>query len=225
MNTYTLPRLEDHLVWLLVAPQAEACTQIRLEIGHLLDVRHERLVHLLLVLYPLRFRVFLLGCCFALLEEVVLALAVLLLACPVFVLADTLYDFIIHTRDIDDGGGSNHVTVVYSAERDAIGLERAGDEKNALGELAHEYDALAAESTGEEDQDCAGCERVAVFGGVGGLAGLQLSLSLLINVVSLNLAKRRGKKLMTCFLLNKNIPSSVAAPLPQHSTLMLSAQP
>jgi hypothetical protein len=178
----------------LVAPQAEARAQIRLEIGHLLDVRHERLVHFLLVFYPLRVGVFLLGCCLAVLEEVVLALTILLLARPVFILADALYDFVLDTGDIDNGGGSDHIAVVHPAQRDAIGLERAGDEEHALRKLAHEYDALAAEPPREEDQDGTGSERVAVFGGVGGLAGLIEGFSLLFNVVLLSSAEQGDER-------------------------------
>ena len=41
-----------------------------------------------------------------------------------------------------------------------------------MGELAEEYDALACETAGKEDEDGAGRERVAVLGGVCGLASL-----------------------------------------------------
>jgi hypothetical protein len=87
--------LKDHLVRPLVASQTEARTQIALQIRCPLDIRHERLVHLLLVLYPLRIRLLLRGCAFAVLEEVVFALAVLLLARPVLVFAYALYDFLV----------------------------------------------------------------------------------------------------------------------------------
>jgi hypothetical protein len=80
--------------------------------------------------------------------------------------------------------------VVHPAQRDAIGLERTGNEEHALRELAHEYDALAPEPAGEEDQNSAGSERVAVFGGVGGLAGLIEDFSLLFIVVLLYSAKQ-----------------------------------
>lgn len=43
--------------------------------------------------------------------------------------------------------------MVDAAQWDAIGLEGAGDEEDALGELAQENDALASEATGKEDQD------------------------------------------------------------------------
>lgn len=66
--------------------------------------------------------------------------------------------------------------MVDAAEGDAVGFERAGDEEDALGELAEQDDALTAETAGEEDEDGAGGERVAVFGGVGGLAGLWVRL-------------------------------------------------
>ena len=59
-----------------------------------------------------------------------------------------------------------------AAQGHAIGLEGAGDEENALFELAQKHDALATESTREEDEDGAGGERLAVFGGVCRLARL-----------------------------------------------------
>lgn len=98
---------EDHLVRTLVASQAEAGSKICLQILHLSDVRHQRLVDLLLVLYPLRVCLFLLRlvsiylsasthlrmtylCSLSTLEELLLALTLLLLPCPVFVLADSV---------------------------------------------------------------------------------------------------------------------------------------
>jgi hypothetical protein len=62
--------------------------------------------------------------------------------------------------------------VVDATERYTVRLEGAGDEENALFELAQKHDALAAESTREEDEDGAGGERFAVFGGVCRLARL-----------------------------------------------------
>ena len=41
--------------------------------------------------------------------------------------------------------------MVDAAQWDTVRLEGAGDEENALGELAEENDALAAETAGEED--------------------------------------------------------------------------
>jgi hypothetical protein len=62
--------------------------------------------------------------------------------------------------------------VVYAAKGHTVGLEGTGDEENTLRELAQEDNTLAGEATREEDEDCAGLEGVAVFGGVGGLARL-----------------------------------------------------
>ena len=62
--------------------------------------------------------------------------------------------------------------MVDAAEWDTVRLEGAGDKEDALLELAQEYDALSAEAAREEDEDGAGGEGVAVFGGVCSLAGL-----------------------------------------------------
>jgi len=155
----------------IAAPQSEASTQVRLQIRSPLNISHKRLVHLLLVFYPLRIRLLLCGC-LAVLEEVVLALAVLLLARPVLVLADARDDFLVQAGDVDDGRGRDDVAVVDATQWDAVGLEGAGDEEHALFELAQEHDALAAEAAGEEDQDGSWGERLAVLGGVGCLARL-----------------------------------------------------
>jgi hypothetical protein len=65
--------------------------------------------------------------------------------------------------------------VVDAAQRDTVGLEGPSDQEDTLVKLAQQDNALAGEATGEEDQDCAGLERLAVLGGVSGLAGLRLS--------------------------------------------------
>lgn len=158
----------------LAAPQAEASAQVRLEVRLLLDCRNQRLVDLLLVRNALGIDVLLLGCCLALLEERILALALLLLARPVLVLAHAVQDFGIEVGDIDGCAGRNNVAVVDAAQGNAVGLEGTGDQENALLELAQENDTLTRKATGEKDEDGSGLQRLAVFGGVGGLAGLVL---------------------------------------------------
>jgi hypothetical protein len=206
-------------VGLLVAPQAEASAQVRLEVGDLLDVGHERLVDLLLVLDPLGISVLLLGGGLAVLEEVVLALALLLLARPVGVLADAVEDLLVGARNVDDGAGCDHVAVVDAAQGHAVGLEGARDEQDALLELAKQHNALAAETAGQEDEDGAGGEGFTVLGGVGGLAGLgsgQLAVrgrrSVLVSTLACSLRADRNKHL--------RIPSSSAPPPRQGSTWM-----
>jgi hypothetical protein len=161
-------------VGVLAAPQAEAGAQVLLKVGLLLDCCHQCLVDSLLVCNALRVDILLLGCCLALLKERILTLALFLLARPVLVLAHAVQNFGVEVRDIDRCAGRDYVAVVDAAQRDAIGLERSGDQEDALVELAQQNDALAGEATGEEDEDCARLERLAVLGGVGCLAGLLL---------------------------------------------------
>jgi hypothetical protein len=158
----------------LAGPQAEAGSQVGLEIRLLLDSGNQRLVDGLLVRNALGIDILLLGCGLALLKEGVLALALLLLARPVLVLAHTVQDFVVEVRDIDGCAGRNYVAVVDAAQGNAVGLEGTGNQEDTLGELAQKNDALAREATGEEDEDGAGLERLAVLGGVCGLAGLSL---------------------------------------------------
>lgn len=159
---------------MLATPQAEARAEVRLEIRLLLDGRNQRLVDLLLVLNALGIGVLLLGCGLALLEERILALALLLLARPVLVLAHTVQNFSVEVRDIDRCAGCDYVAVVHAAQRNAVGLKGPGDQEDTLSKLAQKNDALAGEATGEEDQDGAGLEGLAVFCGVCGLARLVL---------------------------------------------------
>ncbi|KAI3483320.1 hypothetical protein L1887_53811 [Cichorium endivia] len=66
-------------------------------------------------------------------------------------------------RDVDLGRGGDHVGLVDAADGDTVHLEGAGDEQQTGVELLEEHDALAAEATGEEDED-----------GTGGDVGLEL---------------------------------------------------
>lgn len=135
--------LEDHLVGSLVAPQAEVGRKIGLQILLLLDIHHNRLIHLLLIFYPRRIRLLLL-CSLALSKESLLPLPILFLPRPIFILAHAVQNLAIHTRNIDDGGCSDYVAVVYAAEGHAVGFEGAGDEEGALREVSEEDDAFSA---------------------------------------------------------------------------------
>lgn len=115
-----LHHLENHLVRPLIAPQAEARAQVRFKIWDLLNSCHDGLVHLLLVLYSLGVGILLLRCGLAIFEEVILALALLLLTRPVFILAHTFHNLVVDARDIDNSGGRNDVAVVDAAKRDTV---------------------------------------------------------------------------------------------------------
>lgn len=69
-------------------------------------------------------------------------------------------------------GGGDDVSGVHSSQRDAVDLEGAGDEQDALVEGLEEDNALAAEAAGEQDQDGAGLQGVARLPGADGLADL-----------------------------------------------------
>lgn len=209
-------RLEDHFVRVLAAPQAEASAQVCLKVGLLLNCRNQRLVNRLLVRNALRIDILLLGRCFTLLEERILALALFLLARPVLVLAHAVQDFRIEVRDIDGCAGRNYVAVVDAAKGDTVGLERTGDQENALIELAQEDDALAGKATGEKDEDSAGLKRLAVFGGVCGLAGL-LMLACDRHIAASHLRSDLSMR-QRCSQKCIHIPSSSAPPPLQGSS-------
>jgi hypothetical protein len=149
--------LEDHFVGPLIAAQAETRRKVCLEILDLPDIRHNSLVDLLLILYPLGVRLLLL-CWLAILEELLLALAILLLPSPVLVLADPVYHLLVHAGDVYSRRGPDYITVVDAADGHTVGLVGAGDEEDTLRELAKENDALAAETSREENENISGCE-------------------------------------------------------------------
>jgi len=120
---------------------------------------------------PQRIRLLFL-CCFSILEKLLLSLAILLLPHPIFILAHAIQDLAVYTCDVNHSRGRDNIAVVDTTDWNSICFERSCNEKYALGEVAEENDALATETTREEDHDCAWCERFAIFGGVCGFTGL-----------------------------------------------------
>jgi len=111
-----------------------------------------------------------------LLEESLLTLLLLRLVLgEVTLLADLVNDSGVDTGNVDLLRCGNNVAGVDAAERDTVCLERTGDEEDTLAEGLKEHNALAAETTGEEDEDGAGLEGWAELGWVLGLAGLRRS--------------------------------------------------
>ena len=62
----------------------------------------------------------------------------------------------LEASEVDLGGGSNHVCLVYAAERDTVNLVRACNEEQAGLELLQEDDPFALEPTSKKNQDGAG---------------------------------------------------------------------
>lgn len=109
----------------------------------------------------------------SLLEESLLTSLLLgLVGGEVLGLRDLLNLLLVEAGDVDLVGCGDDVAGVDAAEGDAVDLEGAGDEENTLLEGLQEDDALAAEATGEEDQDSAGLEGLAGSPGADGLADL-----------------------------------------------------
>lgn len=92
----------------------------------------------------------------SLLEECLLSLScllTLLLLREVIHLAHFLQRLLIDPLQIYLRGCCDHVAGIYTSERYAIDFEGTCDEEDALGKVLEEYDALAAESASEEDED------------------------------------------------------------------------
>ena len=162
-------------MWPVGAAQAEAGSKVVDQVGLLLDVGQEGLVDGLLVLNTVLGGLLLLlrmlvqsrngGVRFAylgllaLLEESSLAgLVGGLVLGEVAVLAGLLQDLLVNALDVHSGRGSNDEAGVYSSQRNAVDFERTGDKEDTLGQVLEEHDTLAAETTGEEDDDGTGLE-------------------------------------------------------------------
>lgn len=109
----------------------------------------------------------------ALLEESLLANLLLgLVGGEVLGLRDLLDLLGVEAGDVDLERGGDNVARVDPAQGNAVDLEGAGDEEDALVEGLEEDDALAAEAAGNEDQDGAGLQGLAGSPGAEGLADL-----------------------------------------------------
>lgn len=84
-------------------------------------------------------------------------------------LAGLFDNLLVHTLQVDTGGGGDDIAGVYPSERNAVDFERTGNEEDTLGEVLEDDDALATETTSEEDNNGAGLK---------GLADLRRALSL-----------------------------------------------
>lgn len=68
--------------------------------------------------------------------------------------------------------GRNHISGVDSSNGNTVDLEGTGNEEDALVQMAEENDAFAAETTCQEYEDGAGCERFSKLGWSDALANL-----------------------------------------------------
>lgn len=110
----------------------------------------------------------------ALLEEGLLAVLLgLLLPGKVRLAADLVEDGRFNAGDVDGCPGGDHVTGVDTSERDTVDLERTSDEENTLVKSLEEDNTLAAEATGEENEDGTGLEGRARLVRVDSLADLR----------------------------------------------------
>jgi len=109
----------------------------------------------------------------SLLEESLLAGLLLgLLGGEVLGLGDLLDLLLVQAGDVDLVGGGDDVSGVDPSQGNTVDLEGAGDEEDTLVEGLEKDDALATETTGEDDQDGAGLQRLARGPGADGLADL-----------------------------------------------------
>jgi len=109
----------------------------------------------------------------ALLEESLLTLLLggLVLG-EITVGGNLLDDGAVDAAEVDLLACGNNVAGVDAAEGDTVGLEGPGDKEHTLVECLEEDHALAAETTGQENEDGAGLEGLAELSWAGGLAGL-----------------------------------------------------
>lgn len=109
----------------------------------------------------------------SLLEESLLGLLLVdLLLGEVVGGGDLLEGLGVDTADVHLGAGGDHVAGVHTAEGNTVDLEGAGDEEDTLVEVLQEDNTLAAEATGEEDQNGTGLQALTELGGTDSLADL-----------------------------------------------------
>jgi hypothetical protein len=114
----------------------------------------------------------------SLLEERILSLLLLtLLSCKVLLTSDLLDLLAINSGQIDLLGSGNNVAGVNAAEGNTVDLEWAGYEEDTLREGLQKNDALAAETTSQEDEDGTGLESRAGSGSSDGFADLKCIVS------------------------------------------------
>lgn len=110
----------------------------------------------------------------SLLEEGLLAGLVLGgIASEVCGLRDLVDLGLVDTGKVDLLGGGDDVSGVDASQGDTVDLEGAGDEENTLVEGLEEHDALASESTSQQDENGTRGEGVPGSPGAKGLADLQ----------------------------------------------------
>jgi hypothetical protein len=113
-------------------------------------------------------------CLLALLKEIILSLfLVTLLPSKVLVTRNLINLLLINTRQINFLGGGDNVAGVDAAERNTVDFEGAGNEENTLLEVLQQDDALATETTSEEDENGAGGEGWSGSRGANGFADLE----------------------------------------------------
>lgn len=176
------------------AAEAEAGAKVVDQVSFLLDGSQKSLIDGLLVcdtvlgglllLWRLLVSVFqyVIVCAYlgllALLEECILTRLVgCLVLGEVTVLAGLLQNLLVNTLQVDRGGGSNDISCVDPSQGNTVDFERTSDEENTLGKVLEDDDALAAETTSEENDNGAGLEGLTGLRGAGSLACLKSELA------------------------------------------------
>lgn len=114
----------------------------------------------------------------SLLEECLLAGLLLLglLADKVLGLGNLVNLLGVDTGQVNLLGGGDNVSGVDSSQGDTVDLEGAGDEQHTLVEGLEKNDTLAAEATGQQDQDGTGLQGGAGLPRADGLADLLMEM-------------------------------------------------
>jgi hypothetical protein len=148
----------------------------------------------------------------ALLEESILSgLVCGLVLGEVALLRGLVQDTLIDTLDVDGGGGSNDITGVNSSQRNAVNLERTGNEEDTLGKVLEDNDTLATEATSEEDDDGTGLEGSTGLSRASSLTGLD---SMLAEVYCVHLEACRSSGLAALASCDRRAIAAAMRPYP-----------
>jgi len=186
--------LPDHLVGLIALAQAEGGGEVAREHVHLLDVRQHSLVDRLLIRSSAAVNLLLLRLLSLLEERLLTGLLLGLLRREVLWLRNLRDLLLVDALQVHLLGCRNDVSSIDSPERDAVDLEGAGNEENALVESLQEDDTLASEAAGEEDQNGTRLQRLSGSPWALDLADLLLLGHILSRVPLLGLLRVMGDR-------------------------------
>lgn len=150
------PRLEDHVVGLVVVGEGKFRSQVCLEHGGSLNNLQQSSVNLLLVSLALVRN----NSCLRSISCEELFLVAGLNACKVSIVDGGN----INRSNVYAGGGGDNVSRAYTTKRDSVDLVRSRDENKSRLKYLKSNNTLSTEASSKKDEDGSRCDRCAYLG-------------------------------------------------------------